>query len=82
MNKIDSTLSELLNMLVTTEGILKSLKDTIFVVEQASTFKQKSTWKKNKKPAQKQKQENKPKKDTLKKVADKKKYFHYNIDGH
>ena len=33
MNKIDSTLSELLNMLVIAESTLKSLKDMVFTVE-------------------------------------------------
>ena len=80
MNKIDSTLSELLNMLVTTERTLKSSRGTILAMERASTFKRKSTWKK-KKSAKKQKQESKPKKDTPKKVVDKRKYFHCNVDG-
>ena len=39
MNKIDSTLSELLNMLVTAEGTLKSSKDTVLTVERASSKK-------------------------------------------
>ena len=82
MNKIDSTLSELLNMLVTTEGILKDSKGTVLVVERASTSKIKSTWKRKSKPAKNQKQESKLKKDALKKVADKGKCFHCNNDSH
>ena len=42
-NKIDFTLSELLNMLVIVEGTLKSSRGTILVVDQASSFKRKST---------------------------------------
>ena len=52
INKIDSTLSELLNMLVTTEGILKSLRDTVLTVKCASS-KRKSSFKKKKKLAKK-----------------------------
>ena len=43
MNKIDSTLSELLNMLVIAEGTLKNSRDTILIVEWAS-FKRKSSF--------------------------------------
>ena len=75
-------LVKLLNILVTTEETLKSSRGRDLTIEQASTFKRKSAWKKNKKPMKKQKKENKPKKDAPKKAADKKKYFHYNIDGH
>ena len=49
MNKIDSTLSELLNMLVTVEGTLNSSRGIVLVVEQASS-KKKSSFKKKKKP--------------------------------
>ena len=52
MNKINSTLSELLNMLVITEDILKSSRDIVLAVEQASS-KRKSSFKKKKKPAKK-----------------------------
>ena len=55
MNKIDSTLSKLLNMLVTVEETLKGLKGSILAMEQNSIFKKKSTWKKKKKPVKKQK---------------------------
>ena len=61
MNKIDSTLSELLNMLVTAEGIIKNLRGTVLTVEQAFS-KKKSSFKKMKKLAKKQKNEVKPKK--------------------
>ena len=52
MNKIDATLSELLNMLVTVEGTLKSSRGTVLVVERAFS-KRKSSFKKKKKPAKK-----------------------------
>ena len=45
MNKIDSTLSELLNMLVTAEGTLKGSKDMILTMEWTSS-KRKSSFKK------------------------------------
>ena len=61
INKIDSTLSELLNMLVTVEGILKSLKGTVLIVERTSS-KRKSFFKKKKKPTKKQKNKAKSKK--------------------
>ena len=47
MNKIDSTLSELLNMLVIAEGTLKGSRDTVLTVERASS-KRKSSFKKKK----------------------------------
>ena len=82
INKLNYTLPELLNMLVSNEGILKSSRDSVFSIEQSSS-KRKFTWKK-KKPAKKQKKENKQKKkDTPKKAkSSKEKYFHCNIDGH
>ena len=61
MNKIDATLPELLNMLVTTKGTLKSSRGIVLVMEQASS-KRKSSFKKKKKPMKKQKNEAKPKK--------------------
>ena len=81
MNKIDSILPELLNILMIAEGTLKSSRDTILTVERTSS-KRKSSSKKRKKPAKKQKNQTKPKKQVLKKADDKKKYFHYNIEGH
>ena len=45
MNKIDSTLSELLNMLKIAEGTLKDLRDMVLTVEKASS-KKKSSFKK------------------------------------
>ena len=53
MNKIDYTLSELLNMLVTAEGTLKSSKGMVLAVEQASSQRKSTEKKKNKKPAKK-----------------------------
>ena len=61
MNKIDSTLSELLNMLVTVEGTLKSSRDTVLTVERASS-KRKSSFKKKKKSVKKKKNKAKLKK--------------------
>ena len=82
MNKIDSTLFELLNILVIAEGILKSSKIMVLIVEQAS-FKRKSIRnKKNKMPVKKQKTEIKKKKKALKKASDKEKYFYCNVEGH
>ena len=60
MNKIDSTLPKLLNILVITEDIFKSLRGTVLIMAQASS-KRKSSFKK-KKPVKKQKNEVKPKK--------------------
>ena len=79
MNKLDYNLSELINILVTTEGTLKSSRSSILAVERAPS--KKKSLKKNK-PAKKQKKESKPKKDTLKKAMEKEKYFHCNFDGH
>ena len=49
MNKIDATLPELLNMLVTTNGILKSSRDIVLAVKRTSS-KRKSSFEKRKKP--------------------------------
>ena len=81
MNKIDSTLLELLNMLVTVEGTLKSSRDMILTVEWAFS-QRKSSFKKKKKSVKKQKNKAKPKKHVLKKADDKRKYFHCNVEGH
>ena len=79
MNKLYYKLSELLNMLVVTEGTLKSSKRSVLSVERASIPKRKSQDKK--KPAKKLKKEKKeaPK---PKSTTDKGKCFHYNIAGH
>ena len=81
MNKLDYNLSELVNMLVTTEGTLKSSKDSILAVERAP-FKQKSQGKKKNKPVKKQKKKSKPKKDTSKKAMEKEKCFYCNSNDH
>ena len=52
MNKIDSTLSELLNMLVIVGGTLKSSRGIVLTVERASS-KRKFSFKKKKKPTKK-----------------------------
>ena len=82
MNKLDCTISELVNMLVITEKTLKSSRSTVLTVERTSSSKRKSNWKKKSKPTKKQKKESKPKKDILKKAEAKKKYFHYDAEGH
>ena len=85
INKLDYTISKLVNMFVTTEKILKNSRGTVLAVERSSSFKRKSHWKKKKKknkPTKKQKKDSKPKKDVLKKIAVKEKYFHYDADGH
>ena len=52
MNNIDSTLPELLNILVIAEGTLKSLRDTVLTVERVFS-KRKSSFKKKKKSVKK-----------------------------
>ena len=75
MNKIDSTLLKLLNMLATAEGTLKDSKGMVLAMER-TFFKRKTTWKKKeKKPLKKQKTRAKPKKDIPKKAKDKKNIF-------
>ena len=81
MNKIDSTLSELLNILITVVGTLKSSRDTVLTMERAS-FKRNSSFKKKKKSIKKQKNEAKPKKQVLKKANNKEKYFYCNVEGY
>ena len=81
MNKLDCTIPELINMLVTTKGTLKSSRGTVLVVGRTS-FKRKSTGKKKAKSVKKQKKENRPKKEVLKKAEAKKKYFHCDAEGH
>ena len=81
MNKLDCTISELVNMLITTKETLKSSRDIIFTVEQTS-FKRKTTKKKKTKSAKKQKKESKPKKDIFKKIEEKEKCFHCDAEGH
>ena len=56
MNKIDCTLIELLNMLVTAKGTLKGSKGIVLIVEWASS-KRKFSFKKKKKLVKKQKNE-------------------------
>ena len=81
MHKMQCTLTELMNMLVTVELSLKSSKGSVLTVEQTSS-KRKSFGKK-KKSAKKQKMDGKRKKmEPKKKAAEKKKCFHCNSDGH
>ena len=81
MNKLDCTIPELVNILVTMEGTLKSSRGTIFTMEQTSS-KRKSTRKKKVKSAKKQKKKNKPKKEVPNKAKAKEKYFHYHAEDH
>ena len=81
MNKLDCTIPELVNMLVATEGTLKSSKGTILAMEQTS-FKRKSTRKKKIKSVKKEKKKNKPRKEVPKKVKAKEKYFHCDAEGY
>ena len=53
MNKLNCTISKLVNILVTTKGTLKSSRDTIFTVEWISSSKRKSNWKKKSKSMKK-----------------------------
>ena len=81
MHKMQCTLAELINMLVTAELSMKGSKGSILTVEQTSS-KRKSFGKK-KKSAKKQKVDGKKKKIEPKKTAaDKEKYFHYQSDSH
>ena len=82
MNKLDCTIPELVNMLVTREGTLNSSRGTILTIEQTSSTKRKLGWKKKNKSAKKQKKESKPKKDIPKKAKAKGKYFCCDADGH
>ena len=77
MNKLDYTIPELINILVTAEGTLKNLKGTVLTVKQTPSSERKSGWKKKSKPMKKQKKESKPKK-----VADKEKCFHCDANNH
>ena len=71
MNKLDCTISKLINMLVTTDRILKSSRSTVLAVEWTSS-KIKSIGKKKAKFAKKQKKKNKPKKEVSSKAEEKK----------
>ena len=79
MNKLNYTLTELLNMLVVIEDTLKSSKENVLSVEQASRPKIKSL-SKRKMPAKKLKKEKKeaPK---PKPKTDNEKCFHCNVAG-
>ena len=82
MNKLDHIIFELVNMLVTTEGTLKSPRDTVLAVEWTSSSKRKSTGKKKVKSIKKQKKKSKPKKDGPKAAEAKEKCFHCHTEGH
>ena len=82
MNKLNCTIPKLVNLLVTTEGTLKSSRGTILAVEQTSSTKRKSSWKKKNKSSKKQKKESKLKKDVPKKAEAKGKCFHCDVEGH
>ena len=82
MNKFDCIIFELVNMLVTTEGILKSSRGIDLTVEWTSSFKRKFTGRKKVKSAKKQKKESKLKKDGPKTVEARGKFFHCHNEGH
>ena len=81
INKLDCTIPKLVNILVTTERTLKSLRGTVLAVERTSS-ERKFSWKKKNKFAKKQKKESKPKNDVPKKAEAKKKCFHCDAEGH
>ena len=81
MHKMQCTLVELMNMLVTAELSLKSSKGSVLTMERTSS--KRKSFRKKKKSAKKQKVDEKRKKTKpKKKAAEKKKYFHCNSDGH
>ena len=82
MHKLQNTLAELMNMLVTTDLFMKNSKGLVLTVEQTSS--KRKYFGKKKKSAKKQKMngEKKKKVEPKKKVADKEKYFYCNTDGH
>ncbi|XP_073109511.1 uncharacterized protein [Elaeis guineensis] len=85
MNKLNYTLPELMNMLISNEGTLKSSRTSTILAVAQGPSKRKFSWKK-KRPMKKQKKEKKSKpkkKDTPKKAATgKEKYFHCYNDGY
>ena len=81
MHKIQCTLVELMNMLVTTELSMKDSKGSVLTVEWTSS--KRKSFEKKKKSVKKQKMDGKNKKTGLKKKASKKeKCFHYQSEGH
>ena len=72
MNKLDCTIFELVNMLVITEGTLKSSRGTGLTMEWTSLTKRKSGWKKKNKSAKKQRKKSKPKKIFQRKLKQRK----------
>ena len=81
MNKLDCTIPELVNILVIMEEILKSSRGTVLAMDGTSS-KKKSSWKKKIKSTKKQKKGSKPKKNIPRKTEAKRKYFHYDAEGH
>ena len=82
MHKLQNSLAELMNMLVTAELSMKRSKGSVLAMEWTSS-KKKSSGKK-KKSVKKQKVEGgkKKKAEPKMKAAGKGKYFHCNNDGH
>ena len=80
MHKMQCTLAELMNMLVTTELSMKGSKGSILIMEWTSS--KRKSFEKKKKSAKKQKVDSKKKTEPKKKAADKGKYFHCQSDGH
>ncbi|XP_073108763.1 uncharacterized protein [Elaeis guineensis] len=86
MNKLNYTLPELMNMLESNEGTLKSSRiSTVLTIEHRSSSKRESSLKEKKsaKKLKKEKESKSKKKDTPKKAAASKgKYFYCHADGH
>ena len=81
MHKMQCTLAELMNMLVTAELSMKGSKGSVLTVERTSS--KRKFFGKKKKSAKKQKVDGKKKKtEPKKKAADKGKYFHCQSDGY
>ena len=82
MHKLQNSLAELMNMLVTTELSMEGSKGSVIAMERTSS--KRKSFEKKKKSAKKQKVEGEKKKkaELKKKTADKEKCFHCNTDGH
>nr|XP_010912099.1 uncharacterized protein LOC105038108 [Elaeis guineensis] len=81
MHKMQYTLAELINMLVTAELSMKDSKGSVLTMERTSS--KRKSFEKKKKSAKKQKVDGKKKKtEPKRKAAEKGKYFHCNSYGH
>ena len=81
MHKMQCTLAELMNMLVTAELSMKGSKGSVLTVEQTSS--KRKSFEKKKKSVKKQKVDGKNKKiGSKKKASEKGKCFHCQSEGH